>query len=76
MPQPHELSAQELLSAYRNKTLSPVEATRSVLDHIERWEPHIHATYALDPEQALTQARASEARWMKGEPQALSLIHI
>ncbi|EFV85838.1 glutamyl-tRNA amidotransferase subunit A, partial [Achromobacter xylosoxidans C54] len=70
MSQPHELSAQELLAAYRNKTLSPVEATRSVLDHIARWEPHIHATYALDPDQALTQARASEARWMKGEPQA------
>ena len=70
MSQPHELSAQELLAAYRNKTLSPVEATRSVLDHIARWEPHIHATYALDPDQALAQARASEARWMKGEPQA------
>ena len=36
MPQPHEMSAQELLQAYRSKTLSPVEATRAVLDHIER----------------------------------------
>ena len=70
MPQPHELSAQELLHAYRNKTLSPVEATRSVLEHIERWEPHLKATYALDPEGALAMARASEARWMKGEPQS------
>ena len=70
MPQPHEMSAQELLQAYRSKTLSPVEATRAVLDHIERWEPRLHATYALDPEGALAMARASEARWMKGEPQS------
>ena len=70
MPQPHEMSAQELLQAYRSKTLSPVEATRSVLDHIARWEPRLRATYALDPEGALALARASEARWMKGEPQA------
>ncbi|MGV2864911.1 amidase family protein, partial [Achromobacter sp. AGC39] len=70
MSQPHELSAQELLQAYRDKTLSPVEVTRSVLDHIQRWEPHLKATYALDPEGALAMARASEARWMKGQPQS------
>ena len=29
MSQPHELSAQELLAAYRNKTLSPVETGAS-----------------------------------------------
>lgn len=68
MQQPHELSAQELLAAYRAKTLSPVEATRAVLAHIERWEPSLKATYALDPEGALAAARESEARWMKGEP--------
>ncbi|WP_251865442.1 amidase [Achromobacter sp. Marseille-Q4962] len=68
MPQAHELSAQELLQAYRARTLSPVEATRAVLEHIARWEPGLHATYALDPDAALAAARASEARWMKGEP--------
>ena len=45
MSQQHELSAQELLAAYRNKTLSPVEATRSVLDHIARWEPPVSYTH-------------------------------
>lgn len=74
MPQPHELSAVELLQAYRNKTLSPVEVTRSVLDHIARWEPQLKATYALDADGALAQARASEARWMKGEPLATSTL--
>ena len=39
-----------------------------MLAHIERWEPSLKATYALDPEGALAAARESEARWMKGEP--------
>lgn len=67
----HDLRAHELLSAYRQQTLSPVEVTRAVLAHIERWEPHLQATYLLRPEQALEQARASEARWRRGEPQGL-----
>jgi len=55
----HELSAVELLAAYRTKQLSPVEVTRAVIDHIHRWEPHLKATYAFDPEAALAQAGAS-----------------
>ncbi len=64
----HDLSAPELLRAYQQRSLSPVEVTQAVLDHITQWEPHIHATYLLRPELALQQARESEARWMKGEP--------
>ena len=64
----HSLSAPELLRAFRQRSLSPVEVTQAVLDHIAQWEPHIHATYLLRPELALQQARASETRWMKGEP--------
>lgn len=64
----HDLPAHELLAAYRQRTLSPVEVTEAVLAHIERWEPHIRATYLLRPEAALVQARASEARWLRGEP--------
>ena len=67
----HDLPAHELLAAYRQRTLSPVEVTQAVLAHIARWEPHIQATYLLRPEAALAQARASEARWHKGEPQGL-----
>ena len=65
----HTLSAIELLAAYSSKALSPVEVTRAVLQHIERCEPRIHATYALDPQGALAQAEASQARWLKNEPQ-------
>ncbi len=64
----HELSANELISAYRSRALSPVEVTRSVLAHMERWEPLLHASYLLRPELALAQARASEARWLRGAP--------
>jgi len=64
----HELSAPALVEAYRRRDLSPVEVTQSVLGHIERWEPHLHALYLLRPELALEQARASEARWLRGAP--------
>lgn len=67
----HDLPAYELLAAYRQRQLSPVEVTQAVLDHIARWEPHLQATYLLRPEAALAQARASEARWLRGTPQGL-----
>ncbi|MHB1411298.1 MAG: amidase [Acidovorax defluvii] len=64
----HDLPAHALLSAYRQRTLSPVEVVTDVLAHMERWEPHIRATYLLRPQAALAQARTSEARWLRGEP--------
>jgi aspartyl-tRNA(Asn)/glutamyl-tRNA(Gln) amidotransferase subunit A len=67
----HDLSARELLAAYRTHSLSSVEVTQDVLDHIARWEPHLCATYLLRPDAALAQARASEARWRAGRPQGL-----
>ncbi len=67
----HALSAVELLDGYRRRAFSPVEVTQSVLAHIARWEPQLSALYALAPEAALEQARASEARWLKDEALAL-----
>src|SRR4249919_866273 len=64
----HDLGATELVALYGRRELSPVEATEAVLARIAAWEPHLKATYALDPEAALAAARASEARWRKGEP--------
>ena len=63
----HDLTAFELLELYRRKATSPVEVTRAVLRHIERWEPSLKATYMLDPEAALAAAKASEERWRGGE---------
>jgi aspartyl-tRNA(Asn)/glutamyl-tRNA(Gln) amidotransferase subunit A len=65
------LSATELLSLYRAKRLSPVEATQAVLKRVEALNPVLNAFCHLDPAFALESARASEARWMKGEPRGL-----
>ena len=66
--QPFRMSARELLRLYRARELSPVEAMASVIERVEAYEPHIHATWLYAPERALKEARASEQRWMKGEP--------
>lgn len=64
----HDLGAAELVAAYRERRLSPLQVARAVIAHLERWEPHIHATWGFDAEAVLAQARASEARWQRGEP--------
>ncbi|MBI5278542.1 MAG: amidase [Burkholderiales bacterium] len=62
----HELSAPQLIEGYRRREFSPVEVARAVLGHVERWEHHLCALYLLRPESVLEQARAAEARWMRG----------
>ena len=64
----HELPAPALLDLYRRRAVSPVEVARSVLGHVERWEHHAQALYLLRPDVVLEQARASEARWLRGAP--------
>ena len=68
MSELHALTAAELLDLYQRKAASPVEATRAVLARIDAWEPHLRATYALDPHAAIAQAEAAQARWLKGAP--------
>jgi aspartyl-tRNA(Asn)/glutamyl-tRNA(Gln) amidotransferase subunit A len=62
-----DLTAADLLAAYASKRLSPVEVMRAVLARVERCEPHLKALYALDPEGATAQAKASETRWSRGK---------
>jgi Asp-tRNA(Asn)/Glu-tRNA(Gln) amidotransferase A subunit family amidase len=64
----HDLSAHQLSDSFRRRTVSPVEVALAVIAHIERWEPRLCALWAFDPEGALAMARASEARWQRGEP--------
>lgn len=64
----HTLAATELAALYRRRELSPVDVTKAALGRIERCEPRLNALYMPDAEAALAQARASEARWMRGEP--------
>jgi aspartyl-tRNA(Asn)/glutamyl-tRNA(Gln) amidotransferase subunit A len=68
MTELHALGAAELGPLYRSRALSPVQVLQAVAAHIERWEPHLHATWALDLHTALAQARDSQARWQRGEP--------
>lgn len=67
----HELSAPALTALYRRREVSPVEVARGVLGHVERWEQHLQALFLLRPDQVMEQARASEARWLRGEPLGL-----
>jgi aspartyl-tRNA(Asn)/glutamyl-tRNA(Gln) amidotransferase subunit A len=67
----HRLDALALLAAYERRQLSPLEVARAVLAQIDACEPRVQATWALDAEAALAQARASEARWQRGEPQGV-----
>jgi aspartyl-tRNA(Asn)/glutamyl-tRNA(Gln) amidotransferase subunit A len=71
MPDITSLTAAELLSLYRRKELSPVEVTQNQLERIEKFEPAINAFIIVDREGALKAAKASEARWHKGEPLGL-----
>ena len=64
----HDMTAAELLAAYKTKKLSPVEAIDGVIARIEAWEPRIKALYAPDFGTARKLARESEKRWAAGTP--------
>ena len=65
----HDMTAGQLLAAYKSKKLSPVEATDAVIARIEAWEPKLKALYAPDFDNARKIAKASEGRWQAGRPQ-------
>lgn len=67
----HDLTARAMLAQFRAKTLSPTEVWQHLEGHIARWEPHLTALYAYDPEGARKEAAASTARWAKGEPRGV-----
>jgi aspartyl-tRNA(Asn)/glutamyl-tRNA(Gln) amidotransferase subunit A len=61
-------TATELLPAYADGSVSPVEVTRAVLDRIEALNPTLNAFCLVAAEEALADAAASEVRWQRGEP--------
>src|SRR2546423_3307889 len=65
------LPATRLIELYRSKELSPVQVMTETLARLERYEGALNAFVLYDPESALAAARASEARWQRGEPQGL-----
>src|SRR5262249_17754443 len=65
----HDMSAAEILGAYKSKKLSPVDVTDAVIKRIEAWQPKLKALYAPDFEGARKAAKQSEGRWQAGKPQ-------
>jgi len=63
-----EGSAADLARRYRSAELSPVDVTRQALAKAEATQPSLNAFITLLPESALNAARASEARFRRGEP--------
>ena len=65
----HWKSAAKLLKGYAKKKFSPVEVARACLAQIERHDTQLNAMVAVHADEALAQAKASEKRWMRAEPQ-------
>jgi len=64
------LTATALLEGFNRRTLSPVEVTKAVLARIEKLNPKLNA-FCLVSDKSLDDAKASEARWMAGQPKGL-----
>ncbi|MSQ71358.1 MAG: amidase [Betaproteobacteria bacterium] len=65
---PEDLGIAELVHAFRDKRLSPVDVVNAQLARIRARNPVINAFVHLDEAGALRSARAAEARWQRGEP--------
>ena len=61
------LPATKLLKMYRERELSPVEATEAALRRIEQYNPRVNAYRLVEAEHALDQARESEERYRTGK---------
>lgn len=63
-----QLSATQLVSAYRDRSLSPVDVTQAVLRRAEHVRADLNAFTFIDHVGALAAAQASERRWSDGTP--------
>lgn len=66
MIEPYLLTATELGKAYRNGTLSPVDAVESCLQRIERLDSNLHAFIALYADEAKQAAQAAHLALQAG----------
>jgi aspartyl-tRNA(Asn)/glutamyl-tRNA(Gln) amidotransferase subunit A len=60
------LTATELVAAFRDGSVSPVEAARAALAAIEAGNDDVNAFVLVDADGALAAAERSEARWRSG----------
>ncbi|MBM3733403.1 MAG: amidase [Acidimicrobiia bacterium] len=61
-------SATELVSLFRAKEISPIEAVKAALARIEAYDGALNAFRLVDPVGALAAAEQSERRWRSGAP--------
>jgi len=63
-----DITADRLVSLYRNKDLSVTEVITSVFDEIERTDKNVRAFITLCRDRALDEARRTDAKIAAGEP--------
>ncbi len=61
-----DLTATELIAAYRDGSISPVEAARAALAAIDTGNDDVNAFVLVDHDGAVEAAERSEARWRSG----------
>lgn len=64
--EPALMSLTAVASAIAEKRLSSREATQSCLDRIAKWQPHLNAFMAIEPDEALRAADAADAALANG----------
>jgi aspartyl-tRNA(Asn)/glutamyl-tRNA(Gln) amidotransferase subunit A len=62
------ISASELTTLYARKVLSPVDLVDAMLERASTLQPFLNALVLIDADGARAAARASEARWLQGQP--------
>jgi aspartyl-tRNA(Asn)/glutamyl-tRNA(Gln) amidotransferase subunit A len=60
--------ARDLVDGYRDRSISPVEATDAALTVIDRFQDTVNAFVLIDAEGARRSAAESEVRWQHGRP--------
>ena len=63
-----DATATELLSLYRSKQVSPVEATQAALNRIDQRNAKLNAYCLVDHATDLRSPRASGPRWLRVPP--------
>jgi aspartyl-tRNA(Asn)/glutamyl-tRNA(Gln) amidotransferase subunit A len=65
--EPASMSLAAVAVAIADKRVSSREVTQSCLDRIAKWQPHLNAFMAVEPEEALKAADAADAALARGE---------
>jgi aspartyl-tRNA(Asn)/glutamyl-tRNA(Gln) amidotransferase subunit A len=61
----HVTTIRQVTDQFRRRQLSPVEWTRALIERVPYWQQRTHYLVDWDPERALAEARAAEARYLK-----------